>query len=208
MHLSIRDRILLEPVTGSRLISSRLAEPEQTIVDLGAGLCDLRRGLPLHETSEFVALDKSLNMLRNGVRVLGDLCTSLSLVVSDAICCALSSNCSDVSFVIGVTPYVESVNHLASELARIGKPGGLVVLIHPEKGMFWEDEFEGVRTYFHDAREIVKQFDSVALRLLELQPICIYPIPDVRSIKLIIANLMIFENGISRREASRLEGFS
>lgn len=194
-HVSVKDRVFYQEILDSDVIRQRLSRPCQTILDVGAGTCDLekilQRLISRSQNCKVIALDANLNILRSGLEIRRILPFTLKIVVADARSCPIKDRTSDITFVLNVTPYIENLEVLACELRRITKGGGLLVLLQPEKCIFWEEEFEGVKLKFHERAE--ETFHFAGFRLLEAKPINIYPVPGVESIVIRIASLMIFE---------------
>ncbi len=194
MHISIKDRVFFEQIIASNIVRQRLTKPSQTIVDIGAGNCNLanlihKMGPP--ESCRMIALDNSANMLRNAVANQKALPFVLQTVVAEATSMPLQKGIADVAFVINVTPYINELAPLARELTRVIKKGGLLVIVHPERSIFWEAEFEGLQVKFdHRVQEV---FELVGFKLLEDKPINVHPVAEIESITLRIATWMAFE---------------
>ena len=194
-HISIKDRIFYQEILNNSIVKRLLSRSNQTIVDVGAGICDLERILQKliasNQNCKIIAIDRSPNMLRKGLELQTNSPFTLEFIVADVKCCPIPDNIADLTFAINVIPYIEDIKALSHELYRITKPSGFFILIQPEKCKFWEEKFEDIQVIFHNNTQRI--FSSIGFQLLEKKFITVYPIPDVKNISMKIASLMVFK---------------
>lgn len=196
-HISINNKIIYNTVFKSNIVRKFLRKTNITIVDIGAGCCDLAEKLlnAFHREQDvtMIAVDISSNMFKNS-KIIPKKCPfNIRFVLADATSTGLKSDCSDITFVINVLPYIEDVKALLCELYRITHNDGIVVIVKPVKDRFnfWERSFEEIKIQFHDNFENI--VDLKRFQIIENNTIDLNPIQDVKIIKIEIGKLMILK---------------
>lgn len=196
-HISMDKEIIYNAVFKSTILNKYLRKSKITIVDVGAGCCDLEEKLldvlSLDQDVSMVALDMSSNMLKNSKIVPKKYPFSIQFISADAISAGVKSDCSDITFIINVLPYIDDVRSLLSELYRITRTNGIIVIVKPVKDRFnfWERYFDDIKIYFHENFENI--IDLERFQIVENSPIELNPIQDVEIIKVQIGKLMIIK---------------
>ena len=196
-HISINNKIIYNVVFKTNIVNEFLRKTKITIVDIGAGCCDLEKKLmdvlSSNQDILIIATDISSNMIKNSKIVPEKYPFNIQFVLADATYTGLQSDCSDITFVINVLPYIEDVRTLLSELYRITRTKGIIVIVNPIKGKFnfWEKYFDEIKIYFHEKLENI--FDLERFQLVENISIDLNPIQYMKMIKVPIAKLMILK---------------
>jgi len=194
-HVSVRDFSLLQQILESDIVRFVLSQPGQRIVDIGAGFCDLEDWLAtnhrIDETCTLLAVDISFNMLRQRPAKLYPF--PVHPVVSNVELCALADASVDTAFAINVTPYLGSLEAFISQMARILREGGYLILFDPEDcALFWQTSFEGMTVQLGRPGILISLFRSAGFEVQEGKEILIHPMVEVPSIELRIGNCMTF----------------
>ena len=191
-HLSIEDHILYQVIFSKKIILNYLKKPKLRFLDLGCGTCDLEILLKkkmIDKTSKMIAIDLSLNMLKECNEIKNNY--NIEPIIADALFCPIVGNCIDIVFAINITPYIDNIQQFISELQRILKKRGLVVLIFPKKSIYWTEKFENIELKFHE--EMLDLIKSYNFNLIRNEIIKFNPITEINSIEIEIVNLMIIE---------------
>lgn len=192
-HLSIKDYILYQVIFSKKIILNYLKKPKLRFLDLGCGTCDLeillkKRGL-IDKNSKIIAIDQSLNMLKDCNEIKKSL--KIESIIADALFCPIAENSIDVVFAINITPYIKNIKPVIEELQRILKNRGLLILIFPKKGIYWNEKFENIELKFHE--EMLDLIKSYNFNIIGNEIINFNPITEINSIEVEIANLAIIE---------------
>jgi len=73
-------------------------------------------------------LKKCINLKQDNLR--------LEPLIAEALFCPIAGNSIDIIFAINITPYIDNFQQFASEVCRISKHEGLLILISPKKVFF------------------------------------------------------------------------
>ena len=194
-HISMNNEIICNAVFKSNTINKFLRKSEITLVDIGAGCCDLEKKLvdvlSPDQDIQIIAVDRSSNMLRNKKIAPEGFPFNIRFIVADATSLGLQDDCSEITFVINVLPYIKNIKLFSNEMHRITRNKGLIVIVNPMNNRFdfWEKYFNGIKIYFHE--NIEKIFCSNKFQLIENSQINLNPVQDVEIIKVPIAKLMV-----------------
>jgi ubiquinone/menaquinone biosynthesis C-methylase UbiE len=194
-HTSMNNEIICNAVFKSNTINNFLRKSEITLVDIGAGCCDLEKKLvdvlSPDQDILIIAVDRSSNMLRNKKIVPEGFPFNIRFLVADATSLGLQDNCSEITFVINVLPYIKNIKSFSNELYRITRNKGLIIIVNPvkDKFNFWERYINDLKIHFHE--NIEKFFSSNKFQLIENSQINLNPVQDVEIIKVPIAELII-----------------
>ncbi len=194
-HISMNNEIISNAVFKSATLKKFLRKSRITLVDIGAGCCDLEKKLVdvlnPNQDIRIIAVDRSSNMLRNRKIVSEKFPVNIGFIVAEATSLGLRDDCSEITFVINVLPYIKNIKLFSNEMHRITRNKGLIVIVNPvkDKFNFWERYFHDIKIYFHE--NIEKFFSSNKFQLIENSPINLNPVQDVEIIKVSIARLMV-----------------
>lgn len=196
-HISMNNEIIYNAVFKSNTLNEFLRKPKMTVVDIGAGCCDLEKKLvgvlsPNQDIS-IIAIDISSNILKNSKIVPQKYPFNIQFVLADATSTGLKSDCSDITYIINVLPYIEDVRSLLNELYRITRTNGIIVIVKPvrDRFNFWQRYFDEIKIHFQENFENV--IDLERFQLVENISIDLNPIQDVKIIKVPIAKLMVLK---------------
>ena len=143
----------------------------------------------IDKTSKIIAIDLSLNMLKECDEIKNNY--NIEPIIADALFCPIAKNCIDIIFAINITPYIDNIKQFILESQRILKKRGLLVLIFPEKGIYWTEKFENIELKFHeDMLDLIKSYN---FNLIGNEIIKFNPINEINSIEVEIANLAMIE---------------
>jgi ubiquinone/menaquinone biosynthesis C-methylase UbiE len=191
-HISTNFDPILKTIFDSSLLNRYLSKKKISIIDVGAGSCDFETILftkrKFTDNDVVVALDFSKSMVEKCMR---KTMYNIHPLVSDATSLALRNNCSDITIFLNVLPYIENVENAMSELFRITKKNGIIIIVKPIRDQygFWEDQFENIEINYHD--NFKECIQSNMFKVLEMSDVAIYPIDEVDCIKVPIAELLI-----------------
>jgi len=194
-HISMNNGIICNAVFKSDTINKFLRKSKITLVDIGAGCCDLEKKLVdvLNPNQDIliIAIDRSSNMLRNRKMIPERFPFNIRFIVAEATSLGLRDNCSEITFVINVLPYIKNIKLFSNELYRITRNKGLIVIVNPvkDKFNFWERYFNDIKIHFHE--NIENFFVSNKFQVIENLPINLNPVQDVEIIKVPIAKLLV-----------------
>lgn len=196
-HISINNEIIYNAVFKSNTFNEFLRKPQITIADIGAGYCALEKKLlnvlrPDQDIS-IIAVDSSVNMIKNSKIILKKYPFNIQFIMADAFSTGVKSDCSDITFVINVLPYIKDVRAVLTELYRITHSKGIIVIVQPVRDSFnfWDRCFDGIKIYFHENFE--KVIDLERFQIVENVSINLTPIQDVDIIKVKIGKLIILK---------------
>lgn len=194
-----------------RQVSSELearVKPGWSIIDLGAGFCDLEAVLAakLPDNSRLIAVDLQHHMLLYGrKRVEMDRTVPGLYLVTDVEKCALSDNCVDMAVCINVTPYLSSLNGLAEQIGRLLREAGELILVQPQRNPYWEEEFGEVRLNFFSNDRVVETFEHYGFAMIERRDLRFYFLPFLRYPSTVYASMLVFRKGqMPTRSVSKL----
>jgi ubiquinone/menaquinone biosynthesis C-methylase UbiE len=169
--------------------------PNLTILDIGAGKCDLEnilaKNISLNRINKVIALDRCPKILSQAKVIENKLPFPIEFRVADAENTNLPKDFSDITFALNVIPYITNLPSFSQEMFRITNRLGLLILLAPKKSPFWQKSFESVTVIFHN--NIEKTVMKSGFKTLERKNITILPIPNVKNITLDIAQIFVFE---------------
>lgn len=196
-HISINNEIIYTAVFKSVALNRFLKYPKITIVDIGAGYCDLEKKLlnilsPNQEIT-IIAVDNSINMLKKSKTTLRKYPYNIQFVLANATSIDIPDDLSDITFIINVFPYIRDIRKVLAEAYRITRGDRIVVITKPvrDRFNFWERSFDGMKIYFHENFE--DAIDIARFQMLENMPININPIQDVKIIEAQIGKLIVLK---------------
>lgn len=196
-HISINKEIIYNAVFKSKILNKFLRKPEITIVDIGAGYCDLEKKLldvvSPNQNISIIAVDNSVKMLKNSKISLRKYPYKIQFVFADANSTSIPDDWSDITFLINVIPYIRDARGVLTELYRITRANGIIVIVKPVKDRFnfWERCFNGMEIYFHENFE--DNIDLTKFQIVENTSIKMNPVQDVKMIEIQIGKLIVLK---------------
>lgn len=191
-HTSMNSDLFLRAVSSE--LKARV-KPGWSIVDMGAGFCDLEDVMAseLPDDSRLISVDLHTHMLLAGRRrIETDQRIVVFCLVTDVERCALSDESVDMVVCVNVTPYLKSLNGVSKEIGRLLKKEGELILVQPRRNPFWEEEFEGVKLSFFNDGHTVEVLGHCGLTLQERREIGFCFLPFLRHPSTTYASMLIF----------------
>lgn len=196
-HISMNKEIIYSAVFKSMILNKSLRNPKITITNIGAGYCELEKKLldvvsPEQDIS-IIAVDSSINMLKNSKITLRKYPYNIQFVLADATSTGITNDWSDITFVINVLPYITNIKGVLAELYRITRANRIIVIVKPvrDRFNFWERCFDGIKMCFHE--NVESAIDLERFQIIENVSININPIQDIKIIEVQIGKLMVLK---------------
>lgn len=196
-HISMNKEIIYNAVFKSMILNNFLKSPKITIADIGVGYCDLEKklldGVSPEQDISIIAVDNSINMLKNSNISLREYPYNIQFLLADANSTGIPDDWSDITFLINVISYIKDVRGVLTELYRITRANGIIVIVKPirEGFNFWERCFDGIKICCHENFE--DNIDLSRFQIIENISININPVQDVKIIELQIGKLMVLK---------------
>ncbi|AZK86398.1 class I SAM-dependent methyltransferase [Xanthomonas oryzae] len=115
---------------------SRFVEPNETVVDIGAGYCEFINNIP---AARKIAVDLNPDVRKfaaDGIRVINESCIAVSSIPSASVDAVFMSN------FLEHLPTKDLVLQTLRESARMLKPGGRVIILQPNIRFLYDEYWD------------------------------------------------------------------
>ncbi|KPL50448.1 methyltransferase type 11 [Xanthomonas axonopodis] len=115
---------------------SRFVEPNETVVDIGAGYCEFINNIP---AAHKIAVDLNPDVRKfaaDGIRVINESCIAVSSIPSASVDAVFMSN------FLEHLPTKDLVLQTLRESARMLKPGGRVIILQPNIRFLYDEYWD------------------------------------------------------------------